>query len=94
MDIGKAIRTLRQQRGMSQTELARRCFSSTNSISRLETGKAFPPKHTMEQICRALDVTVAHLILESLEEHDLPEKDRQLHVAMLNQMRQDLLTKE
>lgn len=79
---------------MSQTDLAKRCFASTNAISRLETGKSFPPKAAMERICRALDVTVAHLMLESLEEHDLPEKSRQLHMAMLNQMRQDLLTKE
>jgi transcriptional regulator with XRE-family HTH domain len=72
MNIGKAIRTLRLKRGLSQRRLAERCFVSTYSISRLETGKAHPPKNTVERLCRALGVPVAYLYLLGIEESDFP----------------------
>lgn len=91
MDVGQAIRTLRVKQGMTQTQLADLCGMSTNAVCSLETGKAFPPKSTVEKLCQAFGVPQSYLMLATIEESDLPEEKRVLYRALVEPLRDELL---
>lgn len=76
---------------MTQTQLAEMCFMSTNAISALETGKSFPPKSTVERICRAFGIPVAYFLMTSIEECDFPDGKRILYRAQLDPLRRELV---
>ena len=94
MDFGQAIRTLRKERNMTQGQLAERCFVSTNAVSAWETGRAYPPKSSVERLCQAFGVPVAYFVTESIEERDFPEKNRDLCLELLKPLRNLLLDGE
>lgn len=78
---------------MTQAQLAERCGVSKNSICSLETGKAYPPKATVEKLCQAFDIPQSFLLMASIEEKDIPEEKRVLYRALLVPLREELLTK-
>lgn len=72
--IGRRVAALREEKGLSQSALARLTGSSQSAISQIESGDRNPSYDTIRQIARALDVTPAHLVgasVESLEAHEL-----------------------
>ena len=54
-EIGAKVRALRESRGISQAELARRLGTRQPVISRLELGGAEPRLDTLERVSAALD---------------------------------------
>lgn len=94
MDIGQAIKELRVKQGMTQGQLAERCGMSTNAICSLETGKAYPPKSTVDKLCEAFGIPQSYLLMASIEEEDIPEDKRVLYRALLEPLRNELLEKE
>lgn len=94
MDIGQAIKELRVKQGMTQGQLADRCGMSTNAICSLETGKAYPPKSTVDKLCEAFGIPQSYLLMASIEEEDIPEDKRVLYRALLEPLRNELLEKE
>ena len=94
MDIGQAIKKLRLQHNMTQTQLGERCGMSTNAVSSLETGKAFPPKATIERMCEAFDIPQSYLLMASIEEQDFPEEKAVLYRTLLEPLRNELLDKQ
>lgn len=93
MNVGQAIRTLRLKQGMSQRELAEKCGMSVNGVSLLETGRRFPPKATVERLCRAFGIPQSYLMLATIEEDDIPEEKRVLYRALVEPLRDELLEK-
>jgi transcriptional regulator with XRE-family HTH domain len=68
--FGKQLRALRESKGVSQNELARRMgYSSNGYLSDIERGAYLPSEvHTLREMARALDVpfqTVEHMALEA-----------------------------
>lgn len=59
--LGQQIRTLREQRGVSQSELARRLNLPQSMIARWEAGGAEPRIATLDRVSAALD---AELVVE------------------------------
>lgn len=94
MNIGQAIKELRLKHGMTQTELAERIYMSTTAVSSLETGKAYPPKATVERICKAFGIPTSYLLLASIEREDIPEEKRVLYRTLLEPLRNELLDKQ
>ena len=94
MDLGQAIKTLRQNQGLSQAQLADRCGVTVNAVSSWETGKAWPPKGTAEKICEALGVPTSYLMLAAIEIEDIPEEKRVLYRALLEPLRNELLERQ
>jgi len=94
MDLGQAIKTLRQNQGLSQAQLADRCGVTVNAVSSWETGKAWPPKGTAEKICEALGVPTSYLMLAAIEIVDIPEEKRVLYRALLEPLRNELLERQ
>jgi len=95
MDIGQAIKQLREKHGrIPQSELAQKCGVSVNTVSSWETGKAYPPKSSIELLCQAFGMSLAQFQLEAIEEADFPEEKRVLFRAMLEPLRNELSEKQ
>lgn len=59
--LGKAIRQLRDQRGVSQEALAYEAGVTSGTLSLIERGLSNPTWGTVKGIAAALDVTIADL---------------------------------
>ncbi len=68
MDIGKSLRQLRQQRGLTQEELADRCELSKGFISQVERNLASPSIATLTDMLECLGVTLSAFFTERTEE--------------------------
>lgn len=56
IQLAHEIRALREQRGLSQTELARQVGTTQSAIARLESGTISPSLATLERVADALGV--------------------------------------
>ena len=63
-NIGKNIRKVRTQKGMTLKELAKKCNCSSSMLSQTEKGSLNPSLSTLKSISEALDISIA-LILEA-----------------------------
>ncbi len=57
-ELGAAVRRLREERGISQSELARRIGWKQPALARLEAGGAEPRLDTLDLVSGALDMDV------------------------------------
>ena len=64
--LGKAIRQLRDQRGVSQEVLAYEAGVTSGTLSLIERGLSNPTWGTVKGIAAALDVSIAELAKLSL----------------------------
>lgn len=62
--VGTRIKKLRQKRGLSVSELARRAGVSKSLISQIENGHANPSVETVRTVATVLEVPVFSLFLE------------------------------
>lgn len=69
--FGTLLRTLRQERGISQEELAFRADLDRTFISLLERGQRQPSLSTIFQLAQALNVKASRLI--ELLEREMPK---------------------
>ena len=60
--MGLKIREIRKQRGLTQSDLARRINKSVSAISSYESGRQVPPLDVALTISRALRVSLEDLI--------------------------------
>ena len=60
--LGKNVARLREEAGLSQTELALRCDKDRQSLNRLEKGRINPSAFYLQQIAEELKVPVKDLI--------------------------------
>ena len=60
-NVGTKVRKLREELGMTSTELGRKVGISQAQISRLEAGRQGWRSHTLEKTAKALGVTVGFL---------------------------------
>jgi transcriptional regulator with XRE-family HTH domain len=77
-DIGKALAILRQQRGISQVELAESCGIGRSQISRYESGRELMRLETLERILSELAVAPDEFFrfLASLDPASAPAPQR------------------
>lgn len=68
MEIGKKIKILRQEKNLTQDELALRCELSKSFISQLERDLASPSISTLADILESLGVTLKEFFSDDEEE--------------------------
>lgn len=59
---GAVIKKLRENKKMTQEELAQKIFVTSKAVSKWETGKGFPDVGLLEALGKALDVSVIELL--------------------------------
>jgi len=59
--LGRAIRRLREERSLTQEELASRAGTTFGTVSRIESAKSAPAWWTVRKIAEALGVSMAEL---------------------------------
>lgn len=59
---GAVIKKLRENKKMTQEELAEKIFVTSKAVSKWETGKGFPDVGLLEALGKALDVSVIELL--------------------------------
>jgi transcriptional regulator with XRE-family HTH domain len=59
--LGRCVRSLRLEAGLSQVEFAERCGFYQTYLSRIETGKANPTLNAIEVMANGLGLTVFEL---------------------------------
>lgn len=68
MDFGENLKKLREQRGLSQAELAKMAKFSQAAIWNFEHGRIIPRERSIDALAQALNVTTDRLILGKEEE--------------------------
>ena len=66
MTIAERIRLIRQQRKLSQTELAEKSNVNIKSLSRYELGSSVPPADVLKNLADALDVSADALLCDDV----------------------------
>lgn len=74
---GAAIRRLREEKGLTQEELANRLSVSGKAVSKWETGQGFPDVSLLEPIAGALGISVIELI----SGEDIRNRNRAFNMA-------------
>lgn len=67
-DVGRCVRTLREERGLSLRALADQSGISVNTLSLIENGKTSPSVSTLQKISGALRVPLVALFLPSQDD--------------------------
>ena len=62
MNVGSRIRNARQEKGLSQEELAKAIGATKSAVSRYEAGKRMPNLGQIQAIAAALDGDVVYLV--------------------------------
>lgn len=63
--LGQLIRLKRENRGLTQTELASRCGVNRNYIGMLERGERNPSYLSLQKIAKGLGIPINELLTES-----------------------------
>lgn len=72
MNIGNAIKQVRQHFEVSQVELSEKTGLSQTSISQIESGAKNPSKSSIKKICDAFEIPEAILYVMGMEDADVP----------------------
>jgi len=80
MNYGKAIKTIRAAKGISQKELSKELELNSSYLSRIEKGERIPSMELLEAIAKKLQIPLYLFILLSSQKKDIKgvdEKDIQ-----------------
>ena len=73
MDIGKTMKRIREERGIRQSDMARRLAMRPQSLWKIETGRGVPKMTTIDKFCEAVNVPRMYVMLRSMKwPEDLP----------------------
>jgi transcriptional regulator with XRE-family HTH domain len=79
MHLGKKLRRMRQARGLTAVELAKRARVTTGFISQLERSQTVPSLLTLQRIAAVLGVSVTYFLLdEPLQPQVVRQRERRL----------------
>lgn len=67
MNIGQAIRKIRNEKGIKQKFIAEKAGISNEYLSNIESGAKTPTIPALSKICDALEVSLAYLLLLAVE---------------------------
>src|SRR5216684_457195 len=74
MDIGNRLRSVRQEKNLSQGDIEQRTGLLRCYISRVENGHTVPAIETLEKMARALELPLYQLMYDGQEPPALPLK--------------------
>jgi transcriptional regulator with XRE-family HTH domain len=78
MNIGKAIKEIRKEKGITQVILSKKSGITQAALSQIESG-SIPHNGTLTKICKCLKVSEALVYLLAIEHLDVPKKNKILY---------------
>jgi transcriptional regulator with XRE-family HTH domain len=79
MNLGKKLRRMRQARGLTAVELAKRARVTTGFISQLEHSQTVPSLQTLQRIAAVLGVSMTYFLLEeNLQPQVVRKRERRI----------------
>ncbi|WDF76136.1 helix-turn-helix domain-containing protein [Mucilaginibacter sp. KACC 22773] len=91
MNIGKAIKELRLEKNLNQTELAKQCDLTQTSLSQIESGIKRPNPSTLKKLCDFFEVPEAVVYLIATDISDVPEHKRELFEKLFPNLKKALI---
>ena len=70
--FSKALKRLRTERGISQTQLAEQLFVTRSAINRWESGSRLPDNMMIARLSKALDVDINILLNATVDSNETP----------------------
>jgi transcriptional regulator with XRE-family HTH domain len=77
MEIGIAVKSLREGKELSQVELATKAGITQASLSQIELNKTFPSKNNLKKLAGALDIHPRILVLLGSTEKEVPDSKKE-----------------
>lgn len=87
MNIGIAIKSVRNHLGISQEDLSMKTGISQTSISQIENGIKSPSKTTVSKICKTLQIPEAVLYIIGIENADIPASRKEIFDELFPQIK-------
>lgn len=88
MNIGIALKSVRNQLGISQEDLSKKTGISQTSISQIENGIKSPSKKTILKICSVLQIPEAVLYIIGMENSDIPNSRKEIFNELFPQIKE------
>src|ERR1700749_3409269 len=79
MKIGSAIKSIRKQLNVPQSELAKICELSQTALSQIENNIKRPHSKTITKICTALEIPESIIFIIAMEDVDVPENKKEIY---------------
>ena len=89
MDLGKAIKTIRVSKGLTQRQLGKAIGCSETNMLFMGTGRTFPRKSKIDAICKVLEIPMSYLLMFSITPDDIPEDKQSLYTSIVEPMRNE-----
>ena len=88
MKFGDNLRNLRKSKKLSQEELSENVGVSRQSISKWETGEAYPEMYNILILCKIFNCKITDLLSEKIEDFNSFDEEVKMNVVKLNKEKQ------
>ncbi|RCJ19289.1 transcriptional regulator [Nostoc minutum NIES-26] len=93
MTVEVRLKEIRNERGISQNELARRLEMSLANVQKIEYGKAKSiPLETLDKLCQILECEVGDLLVRVPDSNDGSSKKEQKLVQVVDEVKEDKIS--
>lgn len=92
IDVGRMIRSLRQERRWSQRELAEKLSMSQQAVAKYEANTARPSYETLEAMADIFNVPITFFLRPEDLPNDIRESDEMYHLRQAVHDNPDMLT--
>jgi len=78
MDLGKTIKDLRKQKGLTQGQFAIKCDITQTYLSQIENNQRDPNLSVLKTISEKLEIPLPILFFQSMTEEDIKSDKREI----------------
>ncbi len=88
MKFGENLRSLRKNKNISQEELAEKVRVSRQSVSKWETGEAYPEMNNILELCKIFKCNIGDLVNDNMIDLDSLDEDVKMSVVKFKKEKQ------
>ena len=88
MKIGDNLRNLRKNKKLSQEELAEKVMVSRQSVSKWETGEAYPEMNNILELCKIFHCNIGDLVNDNMTDIDSLGEDVKMSIVKFKKEKQ------
>jgi len=89
MKFGENLKKLRKSRNLSQEDLAEKVGVSRQSVSKWETGDAYPEMNNILELCKIFNCKINDLVHKDMSDIDSLDKEIIMNVVKFNEKEQE-----